>query len=203
MDVLIEHATQLEIDVIFRPVASFEAHLFYLFEHNEARMGNSTTVWQNIRTSRILADHEGWFARLQAQASREYPETLAQAILARNVPLLSGSIHSFSAQVLLGVQRHDLVIVNGVLAKVLDSYFDVLYALNRAYHPGNKRLLTLAADLPMVPTGFVAGIERLLSFTSATLDDVPSALEAVVRPLLALVEAQGQLPAPWGEQRPE
>ncbi|PNY79737.1 DUF4037 domain-containing protein [Deinococcus koreensis] len=198
-DVLIERTTGTEIDVMFRPIASFEAHLHYLFDHHEARMGNSTTVWRNIRTSRILSDPEGWFARLQGQAARDYPDDLARAIIALNIPLLSGSIFSFSSQVILGVHRRDIVIVNGVLARLLDSYFDVLYALNRTHHPGNKRLLTLAAGLPLVPAGFVEGVERLLSFTLATLDEVPRHLDAVIEPLLQLIKAQGQLPEPWGE----
>lgn len=198
-DVLIERTTGTQIDVMFRPVASFEAHFHYLFEHSEARMGNSTSVWHNIRTSRILHDPEGWFGKLQKLADRDYPDDLARAILALNIPLLSGSIFSLTSQVILGVQRRDIVIVNGVLAKLLDSYFDVLYALNRTHHSGNKRLLTLAAGLPLVPPGFVEGIERLLSFTPGTLDEVPGHLDAVVQPLLQLVDAQGQLPAPWGE----
>ncbi len=197
-DVWIEADTGTEIDVMFRPVQSFEDHVTYLLDRFEARQGNSTAIWQNILTSRTLFDREGWFAALQARATRPYPEGLAQAILALNVPLLSGAIYSRPSQVALGVRRGDLVVVNAQLALLMESYFDVLFALNRTLHPGAKRLVAVAATLPLVPANFERHIEQLLSFTSTTLPDVPARVEALVRPLLDLLDVHGQRPAPWG-----
>ena len=187
------------VDVMFRPAASFEDHLHYLLERFEAHQGYSTAVWHNLRTSRLLFDREGWFARLQTQALQPYPDGLAQAIIALNVPLLSGHINSRAAQVAVAVRRRDVVAVNGILTKLLASYFDVLYALNRVPHPGEKRLLTLAASLPLTPAGFVPAIEQLLTVTPGTLDDVPARASAVIDPLLDLLAVHGQRPPAWGE----
>jgi hypothetical protein len=45
----------------------------------------------------------------------------------------------------------------------LSSYFDVLFAANRATHPGEKRLLQLAAQLPLVPPKLDENVDGLLS----------------------------------------
>lgn len=148
----------------------------------------------------MLFDREGWFAALQARAGQPYPDELARAIMALNVPLLHGAINTRPAQTLRAAQRGDLVGVSMALTRLLDSYFDVLFALNRVPHPGEKRLLKLVAALSLLPDGFPGTVERLLSFTLQTLGDVPRHVDAVVTPLLELLETRGELPPIWGER---
>ncbi|WP_019585538.1 DUF4037 domain-containing protein [Deinococcus apachensis] len=193
-DEWIERESGIQVDVMFRPVASFEAHFLYLFEKFEARPGYSTAVWHNVRSSTILFDREGWFARLQQQTDQPYPEELARAIIALNVPLLHGAINSRAAQAKLAARRGDMVAVNSALTKLLASYFDVLFALNRTLHPGEKRQLTFISTLADVPLNAARDIERLLSFTKATLHEVPNHIEAVVIPLLRLLKKRRQMP---------
>ena len=202
-DEWIERGSGVAVDVMFRPAASFEDHLTYLLERFEARQGYSTAVWHNLRTSRLLFDREGWFAALQQRANVPYPNGLAQAIIALNVPLLRGHINSRPVQIERATGRGDIVSVGMATTRLLDSYFDVLFALNRVPHPGEKRLLTLATELPLTPPNFATNIEQLLSFTSGTLDEVPRNAERVVDGLLELVAAHGQLPPAWGVEMPE
>ncbi|WP_407572632.1 nucleotidyltransferase domain-containing protein [Deinococcus altitudinis] len=114
-DVWIERGRGVQVDAIYRPAASFEDHVTWLLDRFEARQGNSTAVWHNLLTSRILFDREGWFARLQQRASRPYPEALAQAIIALNVPQLRGAIHSHPHRVALALARGDIVAINEAL----------------------------------------------------------------------------------------
>ena len=202
-DEWIERGSGAAIDVMFRPAASFEDHLTYLLEHFEARQGYSTAVWHNLRTSRILFDREGWFAALQQRASVPYPDGLARAIIALNVPLLRGHINARPVQLERAAGRGDIVSVGMAVTRLLDSYFDVLFALNCLPHPGEKRLLKLAAALPLTPPDFAADVGRLLSFTVGTLGEAPGHAQRVVNGLLSLLAAHGQLPPAWGEERPE
>ncbi|WP_420594675.1 DUF4037 domain-containing protein [Deinococcus sp.] len=202
-DEWIERGSSVTLDVMFRPAASFEDHLTYLLERFEAQKGYSTAVWHNLRTSRILFDREGWFAALQARANAPYPDGLAQAIIALNVPLLRGHSNSRPVQIERATGRGDIVSVGITITRLLDSYFDVLFALNRVPHPGEKRLLKLAAELPLTPPNFAADVEQLLSFTSSTLGEVPGNAQRVVDGLLELLVAHGQLPPAWGEEMPE
>lgn len=199
-DEWIERGSGVPVDVTCRPATSFEDQLTSLLERYESRQGYSTAVWHNLRTSRILFDREGWFAALQQRANVAYPDKLAQAIIALNVPLLRGHINSRPVQLKRAASRGDTVAVGMAITRLLDSYFDVLFALNRLPHPGEKRLLKLAAALPLTPPDFAADIERLLSFTSDTLSEVLGNAERVVGALLELLAAHGQLPPAWGEE---
>ncbi len=109
------------------------------------------------------------------------------AIVAKNFPVLHNTMSSYAHQIALAVKRRDLVSVNHRLAALLASYFDVLFALNRELVPGEKRLLTLANDLPHVPDAMADDIEALLAFTPDTLAAVPELVAEVVGGLEPLV----------------
>jgi len=67
------------------------------------------------------------------------------------VPLLRGSIFSRTKQIEVSVRWGDPVAVQLELTKLLANYFDVLFALNRALHPGEKRQLLVMSTLKDVP----------------------------------------------------
>ncbi|WP_102127691.1 nucleotidyltransferase domain-containing protein [Deinococcus planocerae] len=195
-DEWLERGDGLHVDVMFRRAADFDAHLTALLERHEARLGYTTALWHNLRTCEVLFDREGWLADLKWRADQPYPDGLARAIIALNFPLLRGAFGAYPNQIALAVRRGDLVAVNHRLTEFLASYFDVLFALNRTPHPGEKRLLTLAAGLPLVPEDFTGQVERLLALTPQTLGEVPGRVEALVDPLVGLLEVRGELPAP-------
>jgi hypothetical protein len=84
--------------------------------------------------------------------------------------------------------------MNHRLAALLASAFDVLFALNRVPHPGEKRLLELAARLPLAPADLRARVEAMLSFTAGSLERVPGHAEAFVDSLEGLLAQAHALP---------
>jgi hypothetical protein len=93
----------------------------------------------------VLFDRDTWLADLKKRADVPYPEPLRRNILALNHPVLRSIMTSYAQQIDKAVARADAVSLNHRLAALLASYFDCLFAANRLTHPGEKRLVELAA----------------------------------------------------------
>ncbi len=121
--------------------AGFERDLRAVIEGHRPALGYSTAFWHTVRNAAPLHDRDGWFAELQSLAARPYPEELRRAIVAFNWPLLRTTRSSYRHQIELALDRDDPVSVQHRLTALLASVFDILFAVNRTLHPGEKRLL--------------------------------------------------------------
>ena len=111
----------------------------------------------------VLFDRAGWFHQLQQWANQPYPEPLRRAVTAKNYPILRSSQSSYLYQIERAIERRDLVSINHRVAALLASYFDVLFALNRVPHPGEKRLIQLARRVcPKAPHDMPAQVEAVI-----------------------------------------
>lgn len=135
------------VDVMFRETRWIEEQMVRVLDHSEASIGYSTALWFNVKTSTCLLDRSGWFTRLQAKANQPYPEELRRNIIAKNHPILRSTQSSYLHQIEQALERRDPVSVNHRITAVLESFFDILFALNWQPHPGEKRLLAWAAEL--------------------------------------------------------
>jgi len=139
-------ATGIEVDIIYWDTAWIETQLERVQVKLQASVGYTTCFWHTIRNSQALYDRAGWFQALKEKAGQPYPAELRHAIIALNHPLLRRVIPAYTHQIEKAVQRADLVSINHRVAALLASYFDVLFAINCLLNPGEKRLLTIAAE---------------------------------------------------------
>lgn len=137
-------------------------HLKNLLENHQVQLGYSTSIWHNILTSVILFEHDDWFTNLQNRVRVPYSDELAKAVIAKNFPLLKGSLAAHPKELYKAVARDDLVTVHHKIEAILNSYFDVLFALNRELHPGEKRSLSYAQALTLQPKHMKEDVEALL-----------------------------------------
>ena len=78
--------------------------------------------------------------------------------------LLSGMLPSYDGQIKKAVEREDLVSINHRVSAFMESYFDVLFALNELTHPGEKRLVSLCKkNCRILPADFEENIEKLFA----------------------------------------
>jgi len=186
-DEWIDGETGLAVDVMYRTPAWIEGELDRVLVRHEARLGYSTCFWANVRSSRALFDRSGWFAALQARADTPYPEPLRRAIVAKNLAVMARNQSSFLRQLERAAMRGDAVAVNHRLAAFLACAFDVLFAVNEAPHPGEKRLLAAAVlRCRRQPPGFLDDVARLLAgagdgTVAEAAGDVAEGLEWLVR----------------------
>jgi hypothetical protein len=76
---------------------------------------------------------------------------LRENIISKNRQLLSRCFPSLRGQIKKALGRDDRVSVHHRLTEWLASYFDILFALNRSLHPGEKKLLAYSQNLPLLP----------------------------------------------------
>ncbi len=164
-------------------------------KHHQPSLGYTTAFAYTVSRSRILYDPQGKFAALQKVASAPYPEALREAIVRYNYPLLRETISSYFAQLKKAVARHDLVSVNHRMAAFTASYFDIIFAVNRALHPGEKRLVQFARDLPSLPENFEQDVTETLS---AAADELVSALTRQLDALEVWLVREGFDDLVWG-----
>lgn len=198
-DAWIDDASGLVVDVTYRSPCWIEAELTRVLDRHEASVGYSTAIWHNVRLARPLIDRGGWFADLQRRAQVAYPEPLRRAIVAKNRPLLQGAMFSFLHQLDDALRRGDTVAAQHRLTAWLASYVDVLFALNRQTHPGEKRLVQFVErSCPCSPAAFGDRVERLIRSTAPPADPASVALVAttLVDDLDALLRADGLLSDP-------
>jgi hypothetical protein len=141
-----------------------------------------------------LVDRTGWFAALQASARRSYPEPLRRAIVANNLPLLRDARSSFLHQIERAIARNDPVGVQHRVTALLESYFDILFALNRVPHPGEKRLLTIVRrECPLLPPNLEALVGDLIAAIPPPWSDGSLVVRAhaLIDPLDELLCAEG------------
>ena len=169
-DAWIERRTGIKMDVVYWDTTWIADQIARILVEYQAWLGYTTCFWHTVRVSEVLFDRTGWFKDLQRQANVPYPETLRQNIVALNLPVLRTAMPSYINQIKAAVVRQDLVSLNHRLAAFLASYFDVLFAINRVLHPGEKRLLQIAPQICLnIPPNMQNHIQSL--FMAAALAD--------------------------------
>lgn len=153
----------VDMDILYRNLDSFTADVADVAEQCHGRNGYTTCMWHNLRTCKVLYDRDGRLSAAKARFDVPYPQKLKADIIDRNWKLLRGSLPAYELQIRKAVARGDLVSVNHRVSAFLESYFDLLFALNEQTHPGEKRLLSLTRSLcPVLPDHFEENINLLL-----------------------------------------
>jgi len=191
-DQFISATTGHEIDLVTFDAAWMEAQLRRVLIDHAPSLGYTTALWHAVRVSRPLADPAGWFAGLQALAAVDYPEPLRRAIVAYNRPVLGDMLTSYRAQLAKALDRGDLVSVNHRLAALLASLFDIVFAVNRVPHPGEKRILAhLAARCPSRPEGLAGDVAALLAAGGTAAPATLAHLDRLLGRLAVWLAAEG------------
>jgi hypothetical protein len=191
-DEWINAPTGIEVDLIYFEAAWMEDQIARVVERQQASLGYTTCFWYTVRNSIIYADPQGWFAALQQRCQIEYPETLRQNIVALNYPVLRSIIPAFGNQIEKAAKRGDLVSINHRTAALLASYFDILFAVNRQLHPGEKRLVELACKrCPILPANMEADLASILLLTAEDIVDLPTRLTRLLDHLDQMLEHAG------------
>jgi hypothetical protein len=179
------------IDIMYRSPAWITSQIDRVWRQHQASVGYTTCFVHNVLRSKTLYDRDGWYASLRAITQLPYPEPLRCAIVAKNHPVLRGLLSSYAHQIALALDRKDPVSLNHRITALLASYFDIIFALNRMPHPGEKRLLAyVQAECPKRPPEFQTRVNELLLSLPTGKPDVLDKIGALLDDLDSLLVAE-------------
>lgn len=171
----------IDMDILYRNLDDFVSDVASVVEQKNARNGYTTCMWHNLCTCKIVYDANGRLTEAQRRFRVPYPQELKRNIIDRNCKLLYAYMPAYSDQIRKAVKRNDLVSINHRTAAFMESYFDVIFALNEQTHPGEKRLIRLAKErCAILPNHFEENIQKLY----ANLFTNPEAAVAVLEEMI-------------------
>ena len=174
----------VDLDLLYRDLDAFCRDVASVVEEHQARNGYTTCMWHNLMTCRIIYDRNGRLAAAKKRFDVPYPPQLKENIIRRNWALLRTSLPAYRGQLLKAAKRGDLVSVNHRAAAFLESYFDILFALNEQTHPGEKRLADLCRRrCPLLPDRFAENLEQLFTHLFNQPQALPGDLDRILEAL--------------------
>lgn len=152
----------IDIDILYRNLEDFCEDVASVVEGCEARNGYTTCMWHNLINCKIIFDRQGNLKRAKERFSVAYPPELKKNIIDRNMRLLCQAMPAYTTQIEKAVKRKDAVSINHRTTAFLESYFDVIFAMNELTHPGEKRLIQLCKKhCAVLPDAFEENLNRL------------------------------------------
>ena len=174
----------IDIDILYRNLDDFSSDVASVVEHYQARNGYTTCMWHNLLTCRILYDPHGRLAATKAQFDIPYPKQLQANIIGRNFQLLHTAMPAYRVQIEKAVKRQDLVSIQHRVTAFMESYFDILFAVNKKTHPGEKRLIQLCKEsCPILPENFEVNLEALFRHLYTAPEQINADISALIENL--------------------
>jgi predicted nucleotidyltransferase len=171
-------------NIMYRSYREAEEEVERRLVRHVASLGYTTAYCFSVSHCKILADANGWLATLQRQTRRVYPNGLLRSILEKNRPVLGGGMQScYIEQIKAAIVRQDPVSLNHRVAAWLASYFDILFAINGRFHPGEKRLLMYALELSNLPEAALSDVWQLCVFAGMLDAPIAAHLEKMLERL--------------------
>lgn len=178
----------IDIDILYRNLNDFTADLADVVENCHGRNGYTTCMWHNLLTCKIIYDETGRLAAAKRRFDVPYPAALRKDILDRNWKLLHSSMPAYELQINKAVARGDLVSINHRVSAFMESYFDLLFALNEKTHPGEKRLMQLCRETcQILPEGFEENLSALFSHMFNHPEKVAEDLDRILTELAKIL----------------
>lgn len=176
----------IDFDILYRNLDDFTAGVAQVVEEFQPQNAYTTCMWHNLRTCKILCDKSGRLTAAKARFDVPYPGQLRRNIVTRNLQLLRGCMPAYEMQISKAAKRGDFVSINHRVSAFLETYFDILFALNKQTHPGEKRLMQLCRQMcPLLPYRFEENLNSLFShmFTASELlsEDLDRILSELVK----------------------
>jgi hypothetical protein len=172
------------VELIYFNLDELQSHVAQAYTTGLSDEGFATALLYTIASGRPLFDATGEIAALRQRLNTEFPEPTRDLLLRHHTPLLG----IYVKHLRLAQTRGDLLSVQHRRYTVQMVFFNLLFTLNRRYHPGEKRLLLHAERCSLQPEDLA---ERWNQVARRAADDpaLASDLASLCGDLEALIAA--------------
>lgn len=178
----------IDIDILYRNIDTITEELSSVVEKYNAHNGYTTCIWHNVLHSKILYDKNDKFKKMQDRFSVPYPEELKNNITRQNMNLLSGILPSYDKQITKALNRNDLPSINHRTSAFVESYFDIIFALNKMTHPGEKRMVEYSKDYgKILPKNFEENLTNLFTELFSNKENTINTLKSIVTEIKEII----------------
>lgn len=183
--------SSIQIDIAYFDFNYLENKLKNILEKYNASIGYSTCFWNNVINALIVFDKNEKFKILKEKYTIEYPEELKRNIVSKNYSILKKNFSSCYNQIEKAINRNDIVNLNNRITAFLDSYFDIIFAINEIPHPGEKRLLNIVnTKCNKLPNNALVDIEKLIKDISKCDNLILEDINEIVRQLDIILKSE-------------
>lgn len=153
-----------QLDIMYWDINWFNQIVDNVWVNHFPSNGYTTAFLYTLNNFQIIYDTDNWLGNLQNKIKSPYPDELQENIIMRNMMLMKDKpFASYYEQIKKAIKRNDIVSINHRVAAFLASYFDVIFAINKLFHPGEKRLISFAKNnCQKLPLNFEENIKKLL-----------------------------------------
>ena len=123
------------IELIYVAWGDVPVEIEWAYREGLTGEGFTTARLYNVARGRAFHDPAGLLGAVQKRLNRAYPEATRAALLRRQPALLG----VYLKQLRVAQGRGDLLFAQHRRYTLQMVFFDLLFALNRQYHPGEKR----------------------------------------------------------------
>ena len=178
----------IDIDVLYRNLDDFTNGLINVVEKHNSYNGYTTCMWHNLLTCQIIYDKYGRLSDIKKRFSIPYPKELKASIISRNIRLIYNSLPAYSLQIKKAINRNDIISISHRTAAFMESYFDIIFAVNELTHPGEKRLVELVKrNCKIIPNNFEENITELFNSLYTSSKDVDIVLNKIINELEKII----------------
>lgn len=174
----------IDIDILYRNIDDFDNTLNYVVLECNPYNGYTTCMWHNLLTCKIVYDKDGRLNALKKKYNVPYPSKLKENIIKNNLRLLRDNLPSYNLQIKKALERNDVISISHRSSAFMESYFDIIWALNELTHPGEKRLIPLCLKhCKLLPNNFENNLNNY--FKVLYLDSIKAfeILEEIIKEL--------------------
>lgn len=164
-----------------------------IIQQGNASLGYTTAFWWTVMQGVMLYEQNQCYTNLQ-QRYENYPDQVKYAIITKNLPMITDKDSSFIQQLEKAIKRDDIISMNHRYTAIIASFTDILFAINKHFHPGEKRLGYWIDTLPIQPTATRIRIEAITKQLYSAPNEAITALKQLVGELVQLCETEAHMP---------